>query len=191
MAANIITSINWVDLVSVVILARIFYIALETGLKEEGFKFLGTIAGLYLSQHYYIIFGRSISSRFPAVNEAMPLAFLCFFSYIFLAFLGYAIFIFLRLIFKMFVKAQIAENINRWVGLVLGAVRAFLLVSMILFGMAISTTTYFKDSVFSSFMGSALVRVAPVTYRMLWTVTSKFMLGEKFNEHTVLIPEKS
>ena len=68
----------------------------------------------------------------------------------------------------------------------MGAARAFLFAGLIIFMLAISTITYFKNRVNDSYLGSRFFKIAPATYGWLWNnITSKFMLGEKFN-NTIL-----
>ena len=184
MLLDILRQFNWVDIFVIILLLRIGYISAKTGFSAEVFKFLGTIAAIYFSLHYYTIFADFVSGR--SSSEKMPLQFWDFICCLFLAIAAYMIFYALRILFSRFIKMEAVPNLDRWGGLALGAARAFLFSGLIIFMLVISTITYFKNKVNDSYLGSRFFKIAPATYSWLWNnITSKFMLGEKFN-NTIL-----
>jgi uncharacterized membrane protein required for colicin V production len=181
----ILKQLNWVDVVVVIILIRIGYVALKNGLVLELFKFLGTILATYLSLHYYIIFSEYLGSRMGLKN--IPWEFLVLLSFIILAILGYLILVVLRKIFSRLIKLEAVPKLNKWGGFILGIARAFLSISLIMFILIISGRSYLKESVKASYSGSYLFSIATSTYTSLWNgIMSKFMPVEKFNK---TIPE--
>jgi uncharacterized membrane protein required for colicin V production len=176
--------INWVDILALIVLFRVCYVASKKGLPVELFKLLGTLAAVYISLHYFTVVSDLIRGR---VNtEKAPLAFLDFLSFIVLAAVSYLIFVLLRHTFFQFIKMEAVSTLNKWGGLILGIGRGFLLVGLIIFGLVISTVTYLKDSVDKSYSGKRLFEIAPQTYIVLWdNLGAKFMAKEKFN-NTVL-----
>lgn len=188
MLLETITQFNWLDVFVIIILVRICYISLRTGLSVEIFKFLGTIIAVYLSLHYYTVFSDFLRGRSSA--ETVPLPFLDFLSFVVLAVLGYLIFTLFRIAFYRFIKMETTPYLNKIGGLILGIGRGILLTSLVTFALAISTLSYLKNSVKDSCSGINLVKVAPSTYNWLWnTVTSKFMIAEKFNKTILEIQE--
>jgi uncharacterized membrane protein required for colicin V production len=182
MPADILKGLNWLDIFVIIILIRECYIASKTGLPIEIFKFLGTVAAIYIGLHYFTVLSDSLALRFPYFKEQAPLQFLDFLSCAILAIIGYVIFLSLRIAFHRFIKMEAVPDLNRWGGLILGLARGFLTVSLIIFVMLLSTVTYFKKSVAGSYSGKQLFQIAPDTYSWLWNnVTSKFMTSEKFN----------
>jgi hypothetical protein len=74
-------------------------------------------------------------------------------------------------------------QLNKWGGLVLGLIRAFLLNGLLIFMLLISTISYLRDSVVNSFSGEYFSNIAVGVYSGLWNgAASKFMGREKFNE---------
>ena len=183
MLTDILKEFNWLDIFVIILLIRECYIASKTGLPIEIFKFLGTVAAIYIGLHYYTVVSDAIGLRFPYFKEKTPLRFLDFLSCAILAIIGYLVFLSLRVAFHRFIKMEAVPNLNKWGGLILGIVRGFLTVSLIIFVMILSDITYFKKSAVGSYSGKQLFEVSPNTYGWLWNnITSKFMTTEKFNK---------
>lgn len=177
--------LNWVDIAVIILLVRISYVALQNGLFLESFKLLGTILAVYLSLHYYNFLGGFLADRIGI--KAISLEFLSFLSFIILMFAGYLFFKILRELFAKFIKMEPTAGLDKWGGFILGVLRGFLLVSLVIFMLAVSPAAYFKNSVKNSFSGQDLVNISGSTYSGLWNgVASKFMAQEKFNQN---VPE--
>jgi len=185
MLLDIIKKLNWVDVLVIIALMRIGYVAFETGFTIELFKLLGTLFAIYLSMHYFTIVSDTLIRR-QATTEKIPLQFTDFVSFLVLVIAGYLIFVFLRSVFYRFIKMEAAPYLQKWGGLVLGMFRAFLCVGLIIFMLVISSFEYFKNSVKESYTGKDFFKIAPATYSWIWNnVSSKFMNNEKFN-NTIL-----
>lgn len=188
MILDILSQFNWVDILIITLLIRIGYVSLKNGLAPEFFKLLGTLLALYLSLHYYTSVSDFFRRRFS--TEAMPLEFLDFICVNILAVLGYLSFVLLRSVFCHFIKADAVPQLNKWGGLVLGAFRGVLLVSLITFTLAISSITYLKDSVKNSYSVAHVLKIAPNTYSWIWNkFMSKFMTAEDFNKSVLEVQE--
>jgi uncharacterized membrane protein required for colicin V production len=184
MLLNILGQFNWVDIVVVILLFRIGYIAIKSGLSVEIFKLLGTILAIYTSLHYYTIASDFIRGFIS--NKEIPLEFLDFLCFLVLAIFTYLVFVLLRSILYRFLRMEAAPRLNKWGGLVLGLIRGFLVIGLIVFLLVISSIGYLKNSVGNSYLGKRFFKVAPATYSWLWdSIMSKFMGGEKLNK-TVL-----
>ncbi len=183
MLLDIIKQFNWLDILLIIILFRMGYISMKTGIPVVFFKLLGTLVAVYLSLHYYTNLSGLLAQRLPVNKEKMPLELLNLLSFIFLAIAGYLILLPPRVVFSRFIKMEATPNLNKWGGLVLGIARGFLLVGLVTFMLVISGSGYLKKSVTNSYLGRRAFYVAPNTYTWLWNkITSKFMTGEKLNE---------
>lgn len=188
MLLDIIKQFNWVDIIVVIILFRICYIAVKSGLPVELFKILGTLLAIYLSLHYYTMLSDFFRNRIAV--KSLPLEFLDFLSFTVLAILGYLIFVSLRVLFHRLIKMEATPQFNKWGGLILGVGRGILLGGLIIFMLIISSVSYLKNSVKDSYSGKRLFKVAPATYSALWdNLMSKFATQEKFNS-TILEVQK-
>lgn len=188
MLLDIIKQFNWVDIFVILILFRVCYIAMNRGFNVELFKLPGTILAIYLSFHYYSLLTDAIVNFIG--DDKVPLEFLDFICFIALAILGYLFFIILREAFLRFIKLEAIPTLNKWGGLFLGIGRAFLLTSLIIFALVISSVDYFKTSVTESYSGSRFYKIAPATYQYIWgNIMSKFTPAEKFNETILEVEE--
>ncbi len=185
MIIDIFKQFNYLDIIIIIIILRICYIAVKTGLPIELFKLIGTFSAIYLSLHYYIFLSDLMRRKSdPAI---MPLKFADFLIFIFLAIAGYLFFTFLRVIFFNFIKLEAVPALSKWGGLALGIFRGFFLVGLICFALSVSNLSYLNKSVMSSYLARRASNVAPDTYKWLWnTIFSKFMGSEKSNKNAVM-----
>ncbi|MEW6101480.1 MAG: CvpA family protein [Candidatus Omnitrophota bacterium] len=180
MLLDIILKLNWVDILFVTVLLRTCFVSFKTGFTVESFKLLGILFSIYVSCHYYTALSDVIQKYFP--TEKFPLEFLDFLVFLLLVIIADAFFILLRSVFYHFMKLQAVPALNKWGGLVLGLVRAYFLIGLIVFMLIISTLDYLRNSALNSYLGRRFYKVAPNTYTWVWnSITSKFMANEKFN----------
>lgn len=176
---------NWLDIFTIIVLLRIGYVALKSGFIAELFKLFGTALAVYLAMHYYAGLSDTVTKLLP-IKESMPLEFLDFIFFIALAIAGYFVMVIARSAALRLVKTEAAANLHKWGGLILGILRGFLLVSLLMYIFSISTIAYFKNSVSNSYSSKRLFSVAPKTYSVLWNaLVSKFMTNEKFNNEVI------
>ncbi|MBU3958369.1 MAG: CvpA family protein [Candidatus Omnitrophica bacterium] len=172
---------NWLDIVVLILILRIGYIALKNGLPVELFKFFGTIFSVYLSMHYYVLWAVYLQERIPLKN--ISLGFLRLFSFVALSALGYFIFLLLRKVFYRLITVEPVEKLNKWGGFILSMLRGILLLSLILFILVISNISYLNKSARNSYLGRRIFKVAPFVYSGLWNnLVSKFRTAEEFNK---------
>ncbi|MFA5096777.1 MAG: CvpA family protein [Candidatus Omnitrophota bacterium] len=182
MLLNILKQVNWVDIFILAVIIRTSAIAAKSGFPVELFKFLGTLAAVYFSLHYYTLLAGYAAEWLPLLSRKMPFAFLEFIVCVILAGAGYAVFILLRSIFYSFLKMEAVSTLNKWGGLALGIARGICLSSLLVFMMFISSISYLATSARTSYSGKRVFAVAPDTYSWLWeNVGSRFCLNEKFN----------
>jgi uncharacterized membrane protein required for colicin V production len=181
MIMDILGKLNIVDILVIILYARICVIASRKGIAVEIFKLAGLICAIYLSLHYYTAISDYLRSRVSL--KVIPLDFLDFFIFLILAGSVYLIFAGLRQTFLHLVKIEAVSGLHKWGGLVLGVCRAYLLVGLVVFCLGISTVNYLKESAQSSYMGKKLFRVPVETYSWLWdNIFSKFSSPDKFNK---------
>ncbi len=177
----VLDKLNWVDLVIIILLSRICYIAVRSGLLTELFKLLGIVLAAYLSMHYYIVFSAYLSGRLGLKNIFGN--FMDTISFLLLAIIGYLVFVGLRIVFVKFIKAESTPGLHKWGGIIVGTARGFILASMFVFILAIAGPDYLHKSVVDSFSGRYWVKVGSGLYYGIWNnVMSRFMSAEKFNK---------
>ena len=180
MIFDIFKQINFLDIFIVILLFRICYIATKMGMTIEIFKFLGVIFATYISLHYYVnlsdIIQRSLLPR------GIPLEFIDYLIFLVLALTGYIAFVAIRGIFYRFIKLETVPLINKFGGLLLGVLRGFFVVGLLVFTLSISNISYLSRSVKHSYLGNRAFMISPNTYSWLWNnIFSKFSTHEKYN----------
>lgn len=182
MVLDYIKQLNWIDIIVVILLIRIVYIAVKTGFTIEVFKLLGTVCAIYLACHYYLRVGIFLNSYFSlkGVGWGNFLNFIVFFA---LAYLGYLAFVIIRLVCTILIKMEAVSLLNRWGALILGIVRWGLFSSLLLFLVVISHNGYLKNSLSNSLASTLFVKLTPKVYQTVWTgLISRFANEEAFNK---------
>ena len=181
--------VNWIDVLVLIILIRTTYIAVRTGFPSEVFKLGGTICAIWLACHYYTRLGDFIRSYFSLQGQVWVnlLDALAVFA---LAFLGYAIFVGIRLVFTILIKIEAVSLLNRWGAFILGLLRWSLVTSLLFFLIAVSVAGYLRSSLYSSFSGPRLIKLTPGVYLYFWDkLMNRFMDEQAFNREAVELSE--
>lgn len=180
MDSTVLRHFNFLDIVILIILFRICYIALKDGLAMELFKLLGVLSAIYISSHFYTSFSRIVKLRY--VPEAISPEFVNFVIFILLACVGYTALAFLRVAFCRFMKMEAAPKLNKYGGLLLGLARGYFTIGLLIYVLMISNVSYLVGSVKHSSLGSRGISISSQTYNWIWeSVFSKFFPQEKSN----------
>lgn len=180
MIYNILTQINGVDLLIAIILVKVCWTAVKTGLVTEAFKLLGTIAATYLSLHYFVTLGDFM--RGGGAAKKMGLEFIDFLAFVLLAILGYIFFVVARMAFGRFIKAEAVPRLNKIGGFILGVVRGLLASGLIVFMLIISSVGMVKEMAASAYFGRNIYKLSFSLYSGMWNgFFSKVMPQESFN----------
>lgn len=180
MGMSVVQRMNFLDIIILILLLRICYIAFKTGIVVEVFKLLGVIAAIYAASHYYTPISDFFRQRY--LQQSIPLEFIDFLVFVSLVLLSYACFILLRITFYKFAKMEAVPNLNKYGGLVLGLVRWFFTAALVIYILMISSVSYLSSAVKHSYLGSRFSSVSAGTYNWMWnSVFSKFSPQEKPN----------
>lgn len=158
---EIITRINWVDILVLIIVLRISYIAFQDGLSHEIFPLIGTVCTLVLSLHYY----NKISSFLITNLAKIPVGlgnFLSFFALIIV--IGF-IFKLIRSIVDKIIKITWNSLIEKFGGLFAGILRAAVVASTVLIIIALMPLSYLQWSIKDrSLVGMYFLRIGPAIH---------------------------
>ena len=171
-------AINWVDVFLFVLFVRVVFISVKNGFIAEVFKFLGVLTALFVGLHYY-----AFGAEFLAKKASLPPANLRFL--VFTALVVAIVFAFrlacsgIALLFK---AETTHEGFDKYGAGVLGAVRGWLLCSVVLFGVLLVPHPWVHSQAVSGWMHKAAAKAAPDTYSFLFRhVIGKLFEGQKFN----------
>lgn len=160
--SEILSRINWVDIVILILLFRISYVGFNRGLGSEIIPFLGILIALIVSLHYYSKWGNFITKHTP-----IPIAFSQLLSFLGLIFVIKYIFHLLEsLIAGKLVTINIASLYDNIGGLIIGAIRGILLVSLVLIALDIVPFDYIDYSINKkSLMGRKFLSIGRLVHK--------------------------
>lgn len=140
---ELITKINWVDVLVVILMLRISYVAFRDGLNREIFSFLGSLLIVVLAMHYYTVFGSFISRN--AMN--IPAELSNFLSFLILVAASGFLVRLLRVILDKAVKIQWHPVIEKFGGLAVGMMKAYVVTGIVLMTLGLMPLSYLQWSV--------------------------------------------
>jgi len=165
---DIITKLNWVDLLVAIIMLRTTYVAFQDGLSHEIFPLIGVFSSLILSLHYY----KKTASLISQAVINLPLNILNLLSFILLFAAVIFIFKFIKTIFENIVKITWHPFIEKFGGLLAGLGKASMITSAILIMLVLIPLPYLKWSIRDrSLVGMYFLKIGPSVYAK----TSRFL----------------
>jgi uncharacterized membrane protein required for colicin V production len=164
---DILTKINWVDILAVIIVVRISYVALQDGLSHEIFPLVGTVATACISARYYndlAVFVQGITG--------VPVRSLESFIFIILVLGIGLIFKLTKFLVDILLKVTWHPLVEKAGGLIFGLLRASVVVSIVLMAMSLTPFSYLQYSIKErSLSGPYLLKVVPeISGRVAWVL---------------------
>ena len=162
---DIIHKINWIDILVVIIVLRISYVALQDGLSHEIFPLLGTIATACISARYY-----NDLAVFAQGMTGVPATSLDLVAFIILIIAIGLIFKLIRVLVDILMKVTWHPFVEKFGGLIFGVLRASVVLSIILMIMLLTPFTYLHHSIKErSISGPYLIKIVPgISSRIAW-----------------------
>ncbi len=154
---DIISRINWVDILAVIIIARTSYVALQDGLSHEIFPLIGTALTAAISLQYYHIAASSIKSVI-----AVPISILDLSAFSVLVVGIGLLFKLARVLVDALMKVTWHPFVEKVGGLICGMARGSIVVSIMLIIMSLAPLSYLQHSIRErSLTGIFFLRIAP------------------------------
>jgi uncharacterized membrane protein required for colicin V production len=172
---ELITRINWVDILVAILMLRISYVAFRDGLSHEIFPFIGSILIMVLAMRYYTVLGGSISRGM--MNMPVELA-------NFLSFLGLVIVLgllvrLLRVVLDKIVKVQWHPILEKFGGLAVGIMKAYVITCIVLTTLSLMPLSYLSWSIRDrSLTGKYILGARPQIYERAGRFLPSIRLGE-------------
>ncbi|MFA5094539.1 MAG: CvpA family protein [Candidatus Omnitrophota bacterium] len=155
--------VNWVDVLTVILLLRTCYIGARTGLSVEIFRIIGVILGLYVAAKYYSPFGSRINA-----GLSLPQDLVDGFSFVLLVLLPMLSLKLVALGLTKIVKLSFADKIDKWGGFLAGLLRGALLLSLLFMLFNILNVDYLVRSVDErSLSGPYIRQLVPYAYKVV------------------------
>jgi uncharacterized membrane protein required for colicin V production len=171
---EILTKINWVDVLIAILILRTAYVSLQDGLSHEILPLIGSVCMLILSLHYYL----KIAAFLYEIGFALPREFLNLLSFVTLVICIGILFKFIKALIDKIIKITWHPLIERFGGLIAGVVRGAVLTSTILIIIVLIPLPYLQWSVRDrSLTGVYFLRIGPVIYEKLSAVLPTVKAG--------------
>lgn len=181
---EIISRINWVDVLVAILILRMSYVAFKEGLSHEIFPFIGSIVIVVLGLHYYTRMGLFISQ----ILGGMPVEISNFFSFLILvAVMGFLVKL-LKGILDKIVQVQWHPLIEKFGGLAVGIARAYIITSIVLIVLALMPLPYLQWSIRDrSLTGKYVLMAGPEIYGKVAAFLPTIKVGgEPLNKDLIL-----
>ena len=161
---EIISRINWVDILVAIIMIRMSYVAFSDGLSHEIFPFLGSIIIVVAGLHYYARIGAFISANLLNI----PVEISNFFGFLALVIVLGLVLKFIKSLLEKLIKVQWHPVIEKFGGLIVGIMRAYITASIILMLFALMPLSYLQWSIRDkSLTGKYVLAAGPEIYERL------------------------
>lgn len=161
---EILTRLNWVDVLILIIMIRISYVSFQDGLSHVIFPLLSGIIMIIVALRYYMVISDYIGRYLPK----WPMEILNFLSFAALIMGSGLILKFARILLDKVIAVTWHPLIEKFGGLVLGIIRASVVTSIILVVIALLPIRYFQYSIRDrSLAGMYFLKIGPGIYERL------------------------
>jgi len=168
-------SINWVDLLLIVLATRIVYSGVKAGFVTEFMKSFAVLLAVFFAFHYYT---KITSVLIPFVGLARPMLEMTVFAVIW--FLIFGIMKFVRDGIFLVFTVQAISLVDRWGAAIVSLARFALTASMLMFVLVLTDQPYIERMTLSSFGQKYVFLVAPDTYqKMINGFVAKLLPSQK------------
>lgn len=140
---ELITKVNWVDVLAAILMLRMSYVAFRDGLSHEIFPFIGSILIMVMAVRYYTVLGDAMSRNM--INMPVELAkFLSFLALV--VALGLLVRLFKGLLDRV-VNVQWHPIMEKFGGLAVGIMKAYIVTSIVLTMLSLMPLSYLQWSI--------------------------------------------
>ncbi len=158
-----IKSLNWVDVLVIIIVVRVGYVAFQEGLSHQIFPLLGSILTVIISLSYYNKIGHFISQGLIKI----PVEISNSLSFLLLAVITALVFRYLKAIVDKVIHVEWHPLLEKFGGIVFGLGRAVILASLVLMIISLMPFPYLQRSIRDrSVTGMRFLEIGPELYGM-------------------------
>jgi uncharacterized membrane protein required for colicin V production len=187
MISDILSNINFIDILMALIIIRCIYSGATNGLVIEFFKLVGMIFATFITLHYFSAFGELLARLLP-----IPLHYMELISFLALWMVVVLVFKVIRDGWMLIIKTEAQEAFNKIGGALTGVFRGLLVCGMTVLVFFLSSNHYVIKSTNSSFSGSYLSSFSTGIYESCFdNVIGKFFPEEKKNLSALKITSRT
>lgn len=165
---DILTRINWVDILILIIVLRVTYLSFNEGLSHALLPLFGSVAMVVVSLGYYGVIGSLLPDGSIKKLLGGTIDFLTFLA---LVIVTGIVFKLLKILSDFIIKFEWNSSVERYGGAICGAVRALIAASLILMVLSMAPLPYLQRSIRSeSLSGRYVLAIGPYIYGKLVSV---------------------
>ena len=177
MFLNLISSINWIDLLIIGFGVRIIYIGIKNGFVTELFKLAGVLCAIFITFHYYTGLAKLLHNHIPVSESLLVVS--CFGVLLTLVLLLFKL---IREGTMLIFKIQAHPLLDQWGGFVISILRSLLVGSLILISLQLFEIDYLQKNGKKSLFHPYLFDLSPKFYEGCYKgFVSKFFPNENLN----------
>ena len=178
MLTHLIKSINWVDAALVFLFIRMIFVGVKNGFISEFFKFLGVVAAVFVSLHYYSFLAARVAEK---INFSWD-----YWNLVIFAGLWFAVTFFFKLfrdgILLLFKAETIHQGFDKYAAGIVAVARGILVCSLTIFLILLTYNGPVTRMTLHSYSYKIAGRAGVSTYSFLYNnLVSKLFVGEHFN----------
>jgi uncharacterized membrane protein required for colicin V production len=178
MLTHLIKSINWVDAALVFLFIRMIFVGIKNGFISEFFKFLGVVAAVFVSLHYYSFLAAWVAEK---TNFSWD-----YWNLVIFAGLWFAVTFFFKLfrdgILLLFKAETIHQGFDKYAAGIVAVARGILVCSLTIFLILLTYNGPVTRMTLHSYSYKIAGRAGVSTYSFLYNnLVSKLFAGEHFN----------
>jgi uncharacterized membrane protein required for colicin V production len=188
MLTHLIKSINWIDAALVFLFIRMIFVGVKNGFISEFFKFLGVVAAVFVSLHFYSYYAAWVAKK---TNISW-----IYWDLVMFAFLWFAVMFIFKLLrdgFLILFKVETNhEGFNKYAAGMVAVARGILVCSMSIFLILLTSNVALKRMALHSYSYKIAGRAAVSTYSFLfYNIVEKLYVEQHYNSATagVLDPD--
>lgn len=175
---EIVTKINWVDILVAILMIRMSYVAFRDGLGRQIFPFFGSILIVIFALHYYLQIGSGLYYNLGYIPIEI---------WNFLSFLGIVVVLFIIIkllsgLVEKVIKVEWHPALEKFGGLIIGVMRAYIITAIVIMVLALAPLPYLQWSIRDrSLTGRYFLMAGPEVY----TKVSQFLPAVKIGDSTL------
>ena len=172
---DILSKINWVDIVIVTILIRLCYVALQDGLSHEIFPLIGTMLTAAISLQYYHDLASFVKNLLN-----IPISILDAVVFLILVVGVGLLFKLAKALIDLLMKVTWHPFLEGFGGAIFGFLRGSIIVSLLLIFLALTPFSYMQHSIGDrSLTGIFFLKIAPAIHARLAWMLPTISIGDK------------
>ncbi len=177
MPDNILTNLNWLDLLMIVVMIGTVYRGAAQGFIVEFFRILGTFFAIIFALHFYFRASEFIYHFFPVSVKFCEIV-----SFILIAVITVLVFKLARDGWILLLKVESKSSFSKWLGAILGVFHSFLVCALLFFFISLLAVEkidiFAQKSITGVYLRDLSLKVYKATYD---EVISKFFPDEPRN----------